>query len=67
MRARRRRILNGFFQPPTVKLADRPAAIASVHRMLEHTRVDALLVGDGWPIFRDARTELAALVAELMA
>ncbi len=51
---------------PDAKLFDRAAAIASVHRLLENTRVDAVLVGDGWPIFRGARTELAALVAELM-
>lgn len=48
---------------PEAKLADRAAAIASLRRLLQrHPRIDAVLVGDGWPMFRGGGQALAALV-----
>lgn len=47
---------------PDAKLTDRAAAIASVRR-LAALRPKAVLVGDGWPAFRDG----AALLDELLA
>jgi glyoxylase-like metal-dependent hydrolase (beta-lactamase superfamily II) len=49
---------------PDKKLADRAAAVASVQRIVdEHAQIETVLVGDGWPIFRDGARALAALVA----
>ncbi len=48
---------------PDAKLADREAALASIRGLLAHERVDAILVGDGWPVFRGARALLEELVA----
>ena len=39
------------------------AALASVRRLLSHERLDAVLVGDGWPVFRDGRRALEELLA----
>jgi glyoxylase-like metal-dependent hydrolase (beta-lactamase superfamily II) len=50
---------------PDAKLADRAQAVASVQR-LAALDVDAVLTGDGWPVFRgggDALRELAAQLA----
>jgi glyoxylase-like metal-dependent hydrolase (beta-lactamase superfamily II) len=48
--------------PP--KLKDGAAARASLARLLGlHPRVDAVLVGDGWPMFAHAGPHLAGLVA----
>jgi metallo-beta-lactamase superfamily protein len=47
---------------PAAKLTDRAAALASLHRLLDLPRLDAILVGDGWPAFRDARARLAELL-----
>ena len=47
---------------PDAKLADRGAAVASVKRLAALPGIEAVLVGDGWPIFRgggDALRELA--------
>jgi glyoxylase-like metal-dependent hydrolase (beta-lactamase superfamily II) len=46
---------------PDAKLADRPRAIASVRRLLEHGRIEAVLVGDGWHLFSGGHAELARL------
>jgi glyoxylase-like metal-dependent hydrolase (beta-lactamase superfamily II) len=46
---------------PPDKLKDVAAARASLRRLLEFP-VEAILVGDGWPIFRDGRARLAALL-----
>ncbi|MCA9610466.1 MAG: MBL fold metallo-hydrolase [Myxococcales bacterium] len=48
---------------PDPKLRDLPAALASIKRLLDRGRVEAVLVGDGWPAFRDGATLLAELVA----
>ncbi|MBW4611937.1 MAG: MBL fold metallo-hydrolase [Desmonostoc vinosum HA7617-LM4] len=44
------------------KLLNRAAAVASVRRLAELTHVEAVLVGDGWSIFRDGRDRLLELV-----
>jgi hypothetical protein len=49
---------------PEQKLADRAAAIASVARLAEHD-VEAVLVGDGWPVFRDGSRALRELLSAL--
>jgi hypothetical protein len=46
---------------PDAKLTDRARAVASVRR-LSALAVDAVLVGDGWPIFRDGKQALAELL-----
>lgn len=48
---------------PDAKLADRAAAIASVRRLAALPGIDAVLVGDGWPVFRGGAAALAELVA----
>jgi hypothetical protein len=47
---------------PDAKLANRERAIASVKRIVDdHPQIETVLVGDGWPIFRDGRRALEAL------
>jgi hypothetical protein len=50
---------------PEAKLSDRTAAIESVRRLLDYTKVRAVLTGDGWPIFRDGHRVLRELMASL--
>ncbi|MBH8553996.1 MBL fold metallo-hydrolase [Nostocaceae cyanobacterium CENA357] len=50
---------------PDEKLLNREQAIASVRRLADLSQVEAVLVGDGWPIFRDGRDRLKELVATL--
>ena len=50
---------------PEEKLKDRAAAIDSVRRLLEFTKLQAVLPGDGWPVFRDGHRVLRELVAAL--
>ncbi|MFM2060531.1 MAG: hypothetical protein RLZZ507_201 [Cyanobacteriota bacterium] len=47
------------------KLLHREQAIASVRRLAELTKVQAVLVGDGWSVFRDGRERLQELLATL--
>lgn len=47
---------------PDEKLSDKEAAIESVRRILENDAIDAVLVGDGWPIFYDGHAKLGELV-----
>lgn len=47
---------------PDAKLADVAQARASVRALLEHRRIDAILVGDGWPVFRGGYALLEELV-----
>ena len=49
---------------PAAKLTDRPAALASLQRLAGLAEVRAVLVGDGWPIFRRGSAALADLLAE---
>ena len=47
---------------PDAKLADRARAVASVKRIIdEYPQIEAVLVGDGWPIFHDGARALAAI------
>jgi Metallo-beta-lactamase superfamily len=50
---------------PDAKLADKEKATASVKRLLDFPRIDAVLVGDGWPVFRDGHARLRELVESL--
>lgn len=47
---------------PEPGLPDRPAALASVERLLAHTGLETVLVGDGWPLFHDGWRKLRALI-----
>lgn len=50
---------------PDPKLSDRAKAIASVRRIAEIGSIDAVLVGDGWHVFRDGGGALRTLAASL--
>jgi hypothetical protein len=50
---------------PEKRLSDRQKAIASVHRLTLLPELGALLPGDGWPVFRDAKTVLQELLTTL--
>jgi len=50
---------------PDAKLKDAARARASVRGLLARTRIDAVLVGDGWPVFRGGHAALKELVAAL--
>lgn len=47
---------------PDAKLKDRALALASIER-LASLALTAVLVRDGWPVFRDGRRALRELVA----
>ncbi len=47
---------------PDPKLIDRSLAIASIRRLAQLTKIEAVLVGDGWQIFRDGHTYLQELL-----
>ncbi|MCB9777571.1 MAG: MBL fold metallo-hydrolase [Alphaproteobacteria bacterium] len=48
---------------PDAKLADKAAAVQSLRRLAELPDIDAVLVGDGWPVFRDGHARLIELLA----
>lgn len=50
---------------PAAKLRDAAAAAASVRRLAALPGIDAVLVGDGWPIFRSAGAALRELADQL--
>ncbi len=50
---------------PEPKLQNRDEAVASVRRLAALDRVDAVLVGDGWSVFRNGRDRLLELAATL--
>jgi glyoxylase-like metal-dependent hydrolase (beta-lactamase superfamily II) len=50
---------------PQEKLLNPQQAIASVHRLAELPKVEAVLVGDGWCVFRDGKRRLQELAANL--
>ncbi len=50
---------------PDGKLIDRSSAIASVQRLAQLNQVQAVLVGDGWQIFRDGHIYLQELIDRL--
>lgn len=51
---------------PDAKLADRARAVASVRRLAALPDLDAVLPGDGWPVFRGGGAALAELAAALV-
>ncbi|HEX7671687.1 MAG TPA: hypothetical protein VF395_18970 [Polyangiaceae bacterium] len=50
---------------PDAKLKDKASAKASVARLAELEGTEAVLVGDGWPVFSDGKRALEELVLEL--
>ena len=50
---------------PDAKLADKAKAIESLRRIAGRGELDAVLPGDGWPVFRGAAEILAELAAEV--
>lgn len=50
---------------PRTKLRDPAAAASSVKRLLAYKQIDAVLPGDGWPVFRGGLDRLRELVASL--
>ncbi|WP_413175433.1 MBL fold metallo-hydrolase [Anabaena azotica] len=47
---------------PDEKLMNRDQAVASVQRLASLEKVETVLVGDGWSVFRDGRMRLQELV-----
>jgi glyoxylase-like metal-dependent hydrolase (beta-lactamase superfamily II) len=52
---------------PDAKLADRAAALRSLRRLADLPDVDAVLVGDGWPVFHGGGRLLRELALRLGA
>lgn len=50
---------------PDVKLSDKAQAISSLAQLAELEQLEAVLVGDGWPVFRAGATALRELLVEL--
>jgi hypothetical protein len=50
---------------PDAKLTDRARACESVARLAQIESIEAVLVGDGWPVFRDGHALLKALAQSL--
>lgn len=50
---------------PDAKLTDRAAAVDSVRLLLDRPQLQAVLTGDGWPIFRDGHRVLREMLATL--
>ena len=48
---------------PDGKLVDKAQAIASVQRLAQLSQIEAVLVGDGWQIFRDGHIRLQESIA----
>lgn len=49
---------------PDAKLVDRSAALAALRELVVAApRIDAVLVGDGWPVFRDGHARLRECIA----
>jgi hypothetical protein len=46
---------------PEAKLADPAQAAASVRRLADIQTIEAVIVGDGWPVFRDGAARLRTL------
>ena len=50
---------------PPDKLRDPAAARASIARLAARRSIEGVLVGDGWPVFRDGHARIAELLASL--
>jgi hypothetical protein len=48
---------------PDAKLSDRRAALRSLEQLAAIEGIEAVLPGDGWPVFRDGRRVLAELLS----
>lgn len=48
---------------PDPKLSDKEMAVASLRRLRDLPRIEAVLPGDGWPVFRGGAQALAELAA----
>lgn len=48
---------------PDAKLSDKQAALDSVRRLCGLSGIDAVLTGDGWPVFRDGAERLHELAS----
>jgi hypothetical protein len=51
---------------PDPKLKDRARAVASVQRLAALSSIEAVLVGDGWPVFRGGHDALRELASRLL-
>ena len=52
---------------PDAKLSNRQQAVTSVHRLAQISGIEAVLVGDGWSVFRDGNLVLKELAAQLVS
>jgi glyoxylase-like metal-dependent hydrolase (beta-lactamase superfamily II) len=52
---------------PDAKLSDKHAAIGSVRRLAALPELEAVLPGDGWPVFRGAKEILEEMLSSLAA
>jgi glyoxylase-like metal-dependent hydrolase (beta-lactamase superfamily II) len=50
---------------PDAKLTDKPRALESLRSLCDRTRIEAVLVGDGWSLFRGGAEALKELLREL--
>lgn len=50
---------------PDAKLEDKAQALASLRRLSQLSGIEAVLVGDGWPVFHGGHHALHALLIEL--
>jgi len=50
---------------PDAKLSHKEQALDSLKRLAALTQIEAVLTGDGWPVFRDRARALGELAAEL--
>jgi len=50
---------------PEAKLSDRAAAVSAAKKLAALPTIEAVLVGDGWPVFRDGSRALAELASSL--
>jgi glyoxylase-like metal-dependent hydrolase (beta-lactamase superfamily II) len=50
---------------PHAKLSNYQQAVASVRRLAQISDIEAVLVGDGWPVFRNGTQVLQELIATL--
>ena len=49
---------------PDPKLSDKEKAVASLRRLADLPWIEAVLPGDGWPVFRGGAKALADLATE---
>lgn len=57
----------GLMMLPDAKLVDKAQAVASVQRLAALPGIEAVLVGDGWQVFRGGGALLQALAARVSA